>query len=195
VNAIEPDPIGEAPVCTDWYWVTTYFYEDGHTETESSLAFTICETPTSGGGGGSTGEDDECTNSMSTALAGTAVSEVGEGLLFRESSTERSKMYNWVIYRQNQGMWRFEAPQLGKHVKVNNVWKWKSLEHTGIQMVGSIYGGTITATTDATAPYIGEYFAGQLLYYRIKYSVACKGSPIESETPQKTAQATFGLGN
>lgn len=46
------DPIGPAPVCTDWYWVTTTLFADGHTETSSVFAFTTCVS----GYNGSTGQ-------------------------------------------------------------------------------------------------------------------------------------------
>jgi hypothetical protein len=70
-NGPDPDPISPAPICTDWYWVTTYFYEDGHTETTSTFAFTTCES-TSGGGG----SVECCIPDQNIVLTSTSISEV-----------------------------------------------------------------------------------------------------------------------
>lgn len=56
VNGPVQDPIGPAPVCTDWYLVTTYYYADGSTEQTEEFLYTTCE---SGGGGGGNGSENE----------------------------------------------------------------------------------------------------------------------------------------
>lgn len=53
------DPIGPAPVCTDWYLVTTYFYADGTTEQTEEYLYTTCEAGGGGGGGNGNGNDNE----------------------------------------------------------------------------------------------------------------------------------------
>jgi hypothetical protein len=56
-NGPDPDPIGPAPICTDWYLVTTYYYLDGTTEQTEQYLYTTCES--SGGGGGSGGGSND----------------------------------------------------------------------------------------------------------------------------------------
>jgi hypothetical protein len=49
VNSPPQALISPAPVCTDWYLVTTYYYADGSTEQTEQYLYTTCE-PGSGGG-------------------------------------------------------------------------------------------------------------------------------------------------
>jgi hypothetical protein len=57
-NGPDPDPIGPAPICTDWYLVTTYYYLDGTTEQTEQYLYTTCESSSGGGGGSGDGSDN-----------------------------------------------------------------------------------------------------------------------------------------
>lgn len=60
----EPDPIGEVPMCIDWYLVWVTYYPDGSTsQSEPEYQYTTC-TPTSGGSGGSGSSNEEVYESV-----------------------------------------------------------------------------------------------------------------------------------
>ncbi|MEI9944859.1 MAG: hypothetical protein WDN26_11625 [Chitinophagaceae bacterium] len=63
-NTPPQDPIGPAPVCTDWYLVTTYYYLDGSTSQTEDYVFTTCEPSGGGGGGGGDGNGNDGTVSL-----------------------------------------------------------------------------------------------------------------------------------
>lgn len=169
-NRPEQDPITPAPVCVDWYWVTTYFFADGHTETTSTFAYQTCE-PTSGG----SAEDSQV---ISDELEGHSVSENLDVTTIKESSTTRTKSYSWTFHSQNWGMWRFDSYEEGVHVKVNNQWRWKSLIHKSIAKSGFSVGGVVNCTILNSIAQVGIYNAGMEIWYNYDASALYEGSPI-----------------
>lgn len=61
INTPPQDPIGPPPLCngTDWYLVTTYYYEDGSTSQTEEFLYNTCEPISGGSGGGGNGNDTE----------------------------------------------------------------------------------------------------------------------------------------
>lgn len=79
VNGPPQDPIGPAPVCIDWYLVTTYYYADGTTEQTEDYLYTTCEN-SSGGGGGNGNEDEDL-------------------------SLVETKPKDWIVEQSSYGFW------------------------------------------------------------------------------------------
>ncbi|HRD42668.1 MAG: hypothetical protein JST57_08185 [Bacteroidetes bacterium] len=60
-----PEPVPDPPICTDWYEITTIFYNDGTYDQTVEFLYTQCEpNPMAGGGGGGTGEEPNCDPSL-----------------------------------------------------------------------------------------------------------------------------------
>jgi hypothetical protein len=178
-NKPTQDPISPDQICTDWYWVTTTYYADGHTETTSSFAYRTCET-TSGGG-----PTPDC-GAVNDELEGYSISEDGSMTVLYQTAKTRTKLYCWTFYRQWFGMWRFDSYEEGIHTFVNNEWVWKSLTHKSISRVGWTVGGSVNATVLSAIPSIAKYWAGMELAYSIELSAICKGSPISTTATHRT---------
>ncbi len=70
-----------------------------------------------------------------------------------------------------------ETPCL-KNTNPNLMWKWKSLTNNGLSLVGIVIGGNVDYSVSSAIPTLGEYNAIMDLTLKVKYSVACKGSPF-----------------
>ena len=182
---------GRTTGCTDWYWIVTYYYSDGSTETTSEYLGTTCDCePTSpfafdptcadgGGGGPSAGTNPgTCESNVKNLINGTLPPSGLTSSLVSQTETTRTRFYRWTIYRQSFGLWSFKSLEKGVHVKVNNEWRWKSLEHVSISRSGTVVGGTIDCSLDAANPTVGLYNAHMELHFTIKASAICSGSPI-----------------
>jgi hypothetical protein len=101
-----------------------------------------------------------------------------------ETIDTRTKKYQWIILK-NVGWYLFSF-EVGEHEKTTNTqptlqWKWKSIEHKKIKMVGTVVGGTVEYDEISAVPTLGIYNAGMDVDFSVKYSVACKGSPFSNE--------------
>lgn len=177
-----------------WYVVltTTYteYFSDGtsYTWSESSIVGQYCTSPSNGSGSASS---DACNNTLSQLLQGTSTSYETPGInLIDQGPTTRTKTYMWKFYRQNLGIYYFESTEKGVHIKVNNDWKWKSLQHISITRSGFIAGGSVECLLISATPTIGQYHASMGLRYKIKADLVCDGFPISSSTPALSS-ATF----
>ena len=125
--------------------------------------------------------------------AGTAVAEIPTITTLGEGPETRTKVYVWKFYSQNQGMWYFESAEKGTHIKVNNVWKWKSLTHESITRSGFIVGGSVDCLLVSATATLGTYWAAMELKYKIKVDLICQGSPISYTTGTKTSVNYFDV--
>lgn len=133
--------------------------------------------------------DQDCNISGGIALDelsnGSSVSSETQSITTIESTVDtRTKKYEWVILR-NIG-WHLFSWEKGIHEKTSNInpslqWKWQSLNHQNISMVGVVVGGSIDYSLISAIPTLGEYNAIMDLDFKVKYSVVCKGSPLSTE--------------
>ena len=101
-----------------------------------------------------------------------------------QTANTRIKKYEWRILKSLG--WYLFSWEKGTHIKTNNSnpsqqWQWQSLEHQDIAMVGLALGGSIEYSEISAIPHVDLYTAGMDLDFKVKYSVACKGSPISLE--------------
>jgi hypothetical protein len=147
--------------------------------------------------------DQECNDALNTFMndnAATPTNEVGSSATTNGNdcdagTNERCKTYPWMILRQNQGLWALEATEIGKHSFQNNEWKWISLTHKEINVIGTVIGGGITPIKVSAFSSIGLYWANMELKYKVTYSLLCKGFPIGTTTPTQTTVGYFNVNN
>jgi hypothetical protein len=124
------------------------------------------------GGGG-----ENCSQTQNS-LEGTPDSEIENIISENETATTRDKKYDWVIFKQNMGLYKFVSHENGVHVKVNNEWRWQSLTHNTITRTGGVIGGTVSCTLIEAVPTLGLYYASMTISYHIEASAICNGSPF-----------------
>lgn len=189
INRPEPAPISPTPMCIDWYWVSTYLFPDGHTETTETFAFQTCE-PTSGGGG--EGTEENCDAKLDE-LEGMPVSHSLSITPGFASPTARTKSYSWTFYEQDWGMWRYDSYEEGSQIKVNNEWIWKSLVHKSIAKSGWSIGGVTDMTILNWIPTVGKYWAGMELWFHFQGSALCKGFPLDINRNQSAKSPVWNV--
>lgn len=180
------DPISPDQICTDWYWVTTTYYADGHTETTSKFAYRTCET-TSGGG-----PQEDC-SAKEDEIEGYSTSESLSQAILTQTAKTRVKTYSWVFFKQSFGMWRFVSHEEGTHTFVNNEWIWKSLVHKSVSKEGLSIGGSLSATVHSAVATVGKYWAAMELVYTIEASIICRGFPIGGSSGYKTGSPLWNV--
>ncbi len=160
--------------CTGWYntgecWME-YWCEGGGDPCD--LAGIGCEDPG--------GDEPDC-DAMQQESEGASVSEEISSETVSASATIRTKKYHWVIYKQNQNLWKFTSHESGVHIKTTNVanpWKWQSLEHINVSKEGVWTGGVIDCTVNTSDVALGLYWAAMDLNYTITASAICRGTPL-----------------
>jgi len=197
----------EADGCTIHYLVG-YHYDTGTgqiVDYEILTTWAECpdgETyPSYGGGGGDGGvaplpPTDECVigaahvlDEMTTNV--TVVNNTVSISLEAEYALTRTKKYDWVVL-QSVG-WSIHSFETGVHVKNSNPdpslsWQWQSLKNNGIGMSGVSIGGNIDYSVIRAIPSVGKYNAIMDLDFKVKYSIACKGSPFSSSVNYNSAK-------
>lgn len=181
--------------CTTWYLIG-YWYD---TQTGQVVDFEILDqweecsqTEQPPPGYGETPDqpvDEDCsvtgTSALNELANGSSVSTETQSITTTETTADtRTKKYEWIILK-NTG-WHLFSWEKGIHQKTANTnpslqWKWQSLEHQNISMVGVVIGGSIDYSLISATPTIGQYNAIMDLDFKVKYSVVCKGSPISME--------------
>ena len=178
-----------------WYVVltTTYteYFSDGtsYSWSESTIVGSFCTTTNISGGG----ESNPCSNTLSTMLQGSSLSEPAAVNILSEGPITRTKIYTWKFYKQNQGLWYFESAEKGVHVKVNNVWKWQSLTHVSISRSGVVVGGSLECHLVTATPTLGQFWAAMELKYKIEADIVCNGFPVSDTTPTLTTPNYFNV--
>lgn len=146
VNKPPEDPIGPEPICTDWYWVTTTLYADGHTETTWEFAFTICE---SNGGGGNSPQDQQCCLPDGDMSVSSTFSPSDQNIICGIASTDpatgrltKTCSVNWIFSKNRLLLWdwSYRSYESCKAELVGNAWKFVSgsINHTNVSQEGSI---------------------------------------------------------
>jgi len=142
--------------CTDWMYVGTTTY-------------TNCPDEGGGGGGGVNPADVE--NALLDFKSKYEISETSymDGItLNSQSSSERSKSYTWVC--GEAAMIKVKSTEYGVHKKVNNEWRWKSLTHQSVYIVGTVIGGSVSVSSHSGLSQLGLYWASMRVDYVLQYN-------------------------
>ncbi len=123
--------------------------------------------------------DDECANALQDFVdSSVPASEKLSYSLESENATTRVKSYQWALHK---GIgWYIYSFERGTHVKQNDPtfpWKWKSLEHKELGLIGVVVGGTVEYSLIDAIATLGTYNATMAITYKIKSSIVCQGSP------------------
>ena len=181
-----------------WYG---YLDEDGQFH---KISLEYCyEEPGSGGGeifygtggeGGTGGGSGSAVTENDTALCEASLSDI-TGQAFSTSdfvsaklrlvdSNTRNVQYSWKIFNcLDFNLYSYET---GMHKKVANInpsleWEWVSLTHNNIASTGFVVGVDMSYIDISHLPTVGQYNALMSLNYSVKFSLACKGSPVANE--------------
>jgi hypothetical protein len=173
------------PVCPEFTgeceWVTTCvpdpdeppidLPEDEDYEDDLCILLGICDPPPPP-------EEDQCTidanNDINNVLTNSnPVSEpiptlFGNEIVNSFGEITREKPLEWIAYRGYvvNYHWWFNSFENGVQKKVNNVWKWKSIQHDHFSLEGNVLG---TATISLDNPSIITYSSDEL-YANIKHN-------------------------
>ncbi len=133
-----------------------------------------------GGGGGGAGDGQ-----AELAQFGSQFSETSEIVSIDnifESSENRTKVYKITVLTGIGGIVNVVSTETGRHKKVEGQWRWESLEHNDISVIGQAFGGTVEVSKTAAYSEVGIFWAGMDLYFNVKKSIAVEGSPFSSST-------------
>lgn len=144
VNSPPQDPIGPPSICTDWYWVTTTLYADGHTETSSVFAFTTC---VSGSGGGGEGNQNECCEGDGDMTLSSDADPVKSGFDCAPEATDpvtgnptKQCTMQWhcntnrfLIYT-----WKYLSIENSNLEKISGIWLFKTTTHSSYSLDGQL---------------------------------------------------------
>jgi hypothetical protein len=170
--------------CTDWAPTGVQYMEEGecyesnpctNMSQEECLCqlYSICPND----GNNNNEEEENCDNKLDELVNSAVVSDETVSITTISSTpTTRTKKYEWIILKSIG--WHIFSWEKGVHVKVNNPnpnlqWKWQSLEHLSIGVVGMVVGGAVEPTVNTAIPTIGLYNSGMDINFSVKYSIVC----------------------
>lgn len=165
-----------------WEVVLITYYYDG-TTTREHLYF-VCfggideeESGDQGGGSSSSGDSGSCTFDPNAFYAA-AVSE-SESTEY-EGNLERRKAYAWkAVMGPTYAIYSHE---IGVHrrASVSDPWKWHSLTHATLSVVGFAPGVKINPSLNTAISTLGEYYANMSLSVNVMFSFVCSGTPLDT---------------
>ena len=182
------DVVARAITCVEWVLVTDY-YVDGVwvSSTEQVVGITCSGSgggprdegilPDYGGGGDPIVDDGTCDEALSN-MTGMVTNESAGTTLVSSDANTRTQTYDWVIYKQKWGLWKFTSHEKGIHVFENNVWKWQSLVHESIDFNGTSLLQSINCSLNSATAYLGIYNSLMVINANITVSVVCQYGPL-----------------
>lgn len=181
-NRIDPDPSDCEDLIIDTYERDCFYFEEESmnycTEWQYVGSINVTSCPSSSGGGvlGSEQVQSALFDFKSNYELSPA-SYIDEIVLLSQSGVERTKDYNWICAEAN--LLKAKSLEYGVHQKVNNQWKWKSLTHQSISLVGHVIGGSVNIESESGIAQLGQYNAGMHVDFTVHYSVLIPNvSPI-----------------
>lgn len=183
VENLEPPEEGCEYITIDWYWQT---YVNGVLVYEEYLySSNALYCPGGGGGGGSSGGNNavaECNARFNELINNAAVSseQIGKTMLY-QYQMERSYTYTWKCL-VSPGGWYLRSVDIGTHERNNphEPWRWKSIVHQRIDVIGMPIGGSVEVLGPgvATVTHMGNINANMTLTFAVKYKPLCVGIPL-----------------
>lgn len=158
--------------CTDWYYIGSSYVN-------------YCP----GGGGGDGGVDNNDQNECISQLDGVSINIKESVELGNDDGISRTKFYNWKIYQVSSAITTayLSSKETGVQKKgIDNIWRFVSFDHTGINSSGVIIGWSLTAENVSAITSITSHLgvtaqvANIDLNYDAEISFICKGFPIST---------------
>jgi len=149
--------IAKTTDCSEWWLITTIYYGDGTTEVIEQYLGTTCDDCGSsypatcddnGGGGGGGGENggENCCVPAGFQLSSESISENLSdncGLEGTDPSTGlpvKSCLHGWRFLRNTLAFytWSYISREQSGLEKVDGIWKFKTVQHSGMDIEGTI---------------------------------------------------------
>jgi hypothetical protein len=146
-------------------------------------------SPIGGGGGGGSGASAPdkalCDANLSdiTNQALPTSNFISSQTTFENSNT-KTKQYTWQIF--SCVGYSLTSYETSRQIKVANAnpslqWEFESLTHNNIASSGFVVGVDMSYMDISNLATVGKYNAIMSLKYSVKFSLACKGSPVTNE--------------